>query len=121
MCQIYLAHSFFPHCALAAPAAPEPRVSDRLLKARFTSVHLSRRPGVLQDVLRAVLHGLDAGAEREERGRTAAKLGGVDRGGEAAHPGAPAWGHGIEGVEVGCSRLLMLVMLGLLPGLEMVC
>jgi len=48
-------------------------------------------------------------------------LGGVDRGGEAAHPGAPAWGRGIEGAEAGCGGLLVLVVLGLLPGLEMVC
>jgi hypothetical protein len=68
MCRIHLAHPLFPHCALAAPAAPEPRVSDCLLKARSTGVHLYRRPGVLRDVSRAVLHGLDAGAEREGRG-----------------------------------------------------
>jgi hypothetical protein len=60
------------------------------------------------------------GSTPEQSGRSEAPHEG-DEGGEAAHPGAPAWGHGIEGVEVGCGRLLMLVMLGLLPGLEMVC
>ena len=55
-------------------------------------------------------HGGDEGGE----------VGSVDRGGGAAHPGAPAWGYGIESAEAGCGRLLVLVMLGLLPRLEMV-
>lgn len=50
-----------------APAAPEARVSDCFFEVRFTSVHLSRRLGALQDVPRAVLHGLDTGVEREGR------------------------------------------------------
>ena len=60
-------------------------------------------------------------ARRRTEATRAAKLEGVDRGGGTAHPGAAAWGHGIESAEVGCGRLLVLVMLGLLPGLEMVC
>ena len=75
-------------------------------------MHVSRRPHALQDIPCAVLHGLNVGAERE--GREA-----PHEGGEAAHPGAPARDRGVEGAEVGCGGLLVLVLLVLLP-LELV-